>query len=69
MGRNERKKGYITVRKVALPENDLSYDKREVEDVLVKSWLISSMTDNLMSHFVQFGILFVTVMYNKRFSI
>ena len=50
-----RKKGYIIGRKVAPTENDPSYDEWEAEDVLVKSWLINSMTDKLMTHFVQCG--------------
>ena len=47
-----RKKGYIIGRKVALAENDPSYDEWEAEDALVKSWLINSMIDKLMTHFV-----------------
>ena len=50
---NRRKKGYITGRKVAPAENNPNYDEWEAEDVLVKSWLINSMTDKLMAHFVQ----------------
>eukprot|EP00257_Ricinus_communis_P028438 XP_025015852.1 uncharacterized protein LOC112537423 isoform X1 [Ricinus communis] len=48
-----KKKGYITGRKVIPTEDDPGYDEWEAEDALVKSWLINSMTDNLMSHFVQ----------------
>lgn len=33
--------------------NDPSYDEWEAEDGLVKSWLINSMTDKLMAHFMQ----------------
>ena len=51
-----RKKGYIIGRKVAPADNDPSYDEREVEDALVKSWLINSMIDKLMAHFVQCGM-------------
>ena len=47
-----KKKGYITGRKVAPAEDDPNYNEWEVEDALVKSWLINSMTDQLMSHFV-----------------
>ncbi|RVW69926.1 hypothetical protein CK203_061910 [Vitis vinifera] len=47
-----KKKGYITGRKVASVEDDPNYNEWEVEDALVKSWLINSMTDQLMSHFV-----------------
>lgn len=50
-----RKKGYITGRKVAPAENDPSYDEWEAEDTLVKSWLINSMTEKLIAHFVQYG--------------
>ena len=50
-----RKKGYITGRK-AVVENDPSYDEWESEDALVKSWLINSMTDKIMAHFVQCGM-------------
>lgn len=34
-------------------KSHLNYDEWEVEDALVKSWLINSMTDHLMSHFMQ----------------
>ena len=47
-----RKKGYIIGRKAAPTENDPSYDEWEAKDALVKSWLINSMTDKLMAHFV-----------------
>ena len=47
-----RKKGYITRRKAAPVENDLSYDGWEAKDALVKSWLINSMNDKLIAHFV-----------------
>ena len=50
-----KKKGYITGRKIAPSESDPNYDEWEAEDALVKSWLINSMTTNLMSHFVQCG--------------
>ena len=49
------KKGYITGRNAAPKEDDPSYDQCEAEDALVKSWLINSMTEKLMSHFVQCG--------------
>ena len=52
---SKRKKGYITARKAAPAENDPSYDEWEAEDVLVKSWLINSVIDKLMAHFVQCG--------------
>lgn len=42
-------------RKVAPNDHDLTYDKWETEDALVKSWLINYMTDKLMSHFVKCG--------------
>ena len=48
----KKKKGYITGTKVAPVENDPNYDEWKVEDVLVKSWLINSMIDKLMSHFL-----------------
>ena len=51
----KKKKGYITGTKVAPVENDPNYDEWKVEDVLVKSWLINSMIDKLMSHFLQCG--------------
>ena len=51
----KRKKGYIIGRKAAPAENNPSYDEWEVEDALVKSWLINSMTNKLMVHFVQCG--------------
>ena len=44
------KKGYITGRKIAPVEGDLNYDEWEAEDALVNSWLINSMTSQLMSH-------------------
>ena len=47
-----RKKGYITGRKATPAENNPSYDEWETEDALVKSWLINSMTNKLMTHFV-----------------
>jgi hypothetical protein len=50
-----RKKGYINGRKAAPAESDPSYDDWEAEDALVKGWLINSMTDKLMTHFVQCG--------------
>ena len=46
---------HIAGRKVAPVENDSSYDEWKAEDALVKSWLINSMTDKLMAHFVQCG--------------
>lgn len=49
-----KKKGYITGRKFALNDDDPTYDKWKVKDVLIKSWLINSMIDKLMSHFVQY---------------
>ena len=49
---DRRKKGCITGRKVVLTDNDLNYDEWKVEDVSVKSWLINSMTDKMMAHFV-----------------
>ena len=51
-----RKKGYITGRKVAPAENNPSYNEWEAKDALVKTWLINSMTDKLMAHFVQCGM-------------
>ena len=50
-----RKKGYIIGRKAVPTKNDPSYDEWEAEDALVKSWLINSMTDKPMAHFVQCG--------------
>ena len=50
-----KKKGYITRRKAAPTTDDPGYDEWEAEDALVKSWLINSIIDNLMSHFVQCG--------------
>lgn len=50
----KEKKGYIIGRKVASNDNDPAYVKWEVEDALVKSWLINSMTDKLISHFFQY---------------
>ena len=47
-----RKKGYIIGRKVAPVENDSGYDEWEAKDAMVKSWLINSMTDKPMAHFV-----------------
>ena len=47
-----KKKGYIIGRKVALVEDDPNYDECEAKDALVKSWLINSMIDWLMSHFM-----------------
>lgn len=41
--------------KVAPKEDDPFFDKWEAKDVLVKSWLINSMTNKLVSHFVQCG--------------
>ena len=49
------KKGYITGRKIAPVEGDLNYDEWAIKDAVVKSWLINSMTDRLMSYFVQCG--------------
>ncbi|XP_071933922.1 uncharacterized protein [Coffea arabica] len=51
----EKKKGYINGKKAAQAVYDSSYDEWEAEDSLVKSWLINSMSDNLISHFVQCG--------------
>ena len=51
-----RKKGYITWSKTAPVENNPSYDEWEAEDAQVKSWLINSMTDKLITHFVQCGM-------------
>ena len=50
-----KKMGYITGRKAAPAEDDPDYDEWEAENALVKSWLINSMSENLMSHFVQCG--------------
>ena len=50
-----KKKGYITRRNVAPVEDDSNYDEWNAEDALVQSWLINSMTDQLMSHFMQCG--------------
>lgn len=50
-----RKKGYINGRKAVPTESDPNYDEWEAENALVKSWLINSMTDKLMAHFVQCG--------------
>lgn len=47
-----RKKGYIIGSKVAPNNDDRTYDKWEVKDALVKSWLINSMIDKLMSQFI-----------------
>ena len=46
---------HIAGRKVAPVENDSSYDEWKAEDALDNSWLINSMTDKLMAHFVQCG--------------
>ncbi|RVW34157.1 hypothetical protein CK203_092843 [Vitis vinifera] len=51
-----KKKGYIIKRKVALAQDDPNHDEWEAEDTLVKSWLINSMTNQLMSHFAQCGM-------------
>ncbi|RVW88049.1 hypothetical protein CK203_044448 [Vitis vinifera] len=51
-----KKKGYIIERKVALAQDDPNHDEWEAEDTLVKSWLINSMTNQLMSHFAQCGM-------------
>ena len=48
----KKKKGYIIGRKAAPKESDSSYDEWEAEDAVVKSWLINSMVDKLMSHFM-----------------
>ena len=50
-----KKKGYITRRNVAPVEDDSNYDEWDAEGALVQSWLINSMTDQLMSHFMQCG--------------
>ena len=50
-----KKKGYITRRNVAPIEDDSNYDEWDAEGALVQSWLINSMTDQLMSHFMQCG--------------
>ncbi|XP_071902889.1 uncharacterized protein [Coffea arabica] len=50
-----KKKGYINGKKAAPAVDDSSYDEWEAEDSLVKSWLINSMSDNMISHFVQCG--------------
>ncbi|RVW35050.1 hypothetical protein CK203_079835 [Vitis vinifera] len=50
-----KKKGHITRRNVAPVEDDSNYDEWNAEDALVQSWLINSMTDQLMSHFMQCG--------------
>ena len=52
----KKKKWFITGRKVAPTEDNPNYDEWAVEDALVKSWLTNSMTDRLMSHFVQRGM-------------
>ena len=49
----KRNKRYNTGRKAAPVENDPSYDEWEVVDSMIKSWLINSMNDKLMAHFVQ----------------
>ena len=51
-----KKKGYIIERKIALVEDDPNYDEWEAKNDQVKSWLINSMTNKLISHFVQFGM-------------
>ena len=53
---SRKKNGYITGRKVLPIENDPNYDEWEAEDPLVKSWLINSMNDRLMSYFVKCGM-------------
>ena len=49
----KRNKRYNTRRKAAPVENDPSYDEWEVVDSMIKSWLINSMNDKPMAHFVQ----------------
>ena len=53
---SRKKKGYITWSKAAPIEYDPNYDEWEAEDALVNSWLINSMTSQLMSHFVRCGL-------------
>lgn len=51
----KKKKGYLTGRKVVPKEDDPSFEEWDSEDKTVKSWLINSMNQTLMAHFVQYG--------------
>lgn len=52
---SKEKKGYNIGRKVPPIEDNPTFDKWEVEESFVKSWIINSMTNKLISHFVQCG--------------
>ena len=47
-----KKKGYIIGRKITLVEDGPNYNEWEAKSALVKSWLINSMTNKLISHIV-----------------
>lgn len=49
----KKKKSHIIGKKFAQKVDDPAYDKWKGKDALVKFWLINSMTDKLISNFVQ----------------
>lgn len=48
-----KKFGYISGNKIAPKASKPKYEEWEADNALVKSWLINSMTTNLMLNFIQ----------------